>query len=950
MAFRALDGEPPGSADGFGWGHHRRGRMRESSLIGDLFAEGNGPPVSNSRSMLTLIALSVLTSRPVAANDSLLQGWNDVPNDAKTRMYWRVFGPAWDKQNIDRQLQIVKKAGVGGVMTYFMYPFALDEPGKWHNQVFDSPEFLANMDYAIKRANQLGLRFGVCGSTGWPFGGSKVSLADSAQMLKKVEGVAKGGKLELAKPLSPSAGDRLIAIFQNGKLVKEPTDGPVVTFVQSPTRMQVKRASLGNEGLVVDHLNEGALDRYLKSTVEPMLQGNIGKVESIFSDSLEVYRENWTHDFPEEFEKLRGYDLIPELNSLFDDKNPDSGKLRQDFWRTVAELAETRYVKKLNDWSHQHKLQTELQPYGTPPLPMTSSAYIDMPTAEHYEWRGFNVCRYVSSAAHQEGKNVIGSEAWTWGAIPNRLTDTLSDLKLMSDMSFLSGVNDITGVDFPYSPAAAGIPGWLPYYGPSIGENNPQWAVFPELVKYLNRCSWMLRQGKPAAKVAVYLPIEDGMAKGGTEQLLLDFAVRDHFVTGPLTSEFGLKKAMTHRSDLVEALNREAIGFDGLDFWSLNQLGKVVRSADHTELSVGSMSYKVVVLPRIESIDLKSLKKLEAFWKAGGTLVATGLLPSKASGKGAASDDFEVRGIIGRIFSLEASLVPKRTGTGWAYYLPGDADLFLLGYLGVSQAHLICKDISPSVVRRDLKDGEIYFVANPTDAPVDYSLEPVPNRRALETWNPLTGKRTRVVGRLLNSRLPARGSQFIVARDHFTTSDNPPAGPPHFGPFPLKQELDTIGSDWTLRFVGPDAPPVQHLKDPVYWEGLADCVKFSGEGIYSTEFNAVVKPITLRLPPVHHAAWVTVNGKQAGSVWLPPYELDISKFVKQGVNRLEIHVFSSMANRFIGLPDMDIAALRAKYGGRFSAPEEKQLMKGPEHAGIEGPVLGYVTVQSTLRP
>jgi len=675
----------------------------------------------------------------------------------------------------------------------------------------------------------------------------------------------------------------------------------------------------------------------LKSTIEPMLKTSPGKIESIFSDSLEVYRQNWTHDFPEQFKKLRGYDLIPRLLDLFDDKSADAAGLRQDFWQTVAELSEQRYVKRLYDWAHENGLQTELQPYGTPPLPMTSSAFIDMPTGEHYEWRGFNVCRYVASAAHQEGKNIVGSEAWTWGAIPNRLTDSLSDLKLMSDMHFLSGVNDITGVDYPYSPASAGIPGWLPYYGPSLNENNPQWAVFPDLVKYLNRCSWMLRQGKPAAKVAVYLPIEDGMAKGGTEQLLLDFAVRDHFVTGPLTSEFGLEKAMHHRSDLVETLMKEAIGFDGLDFWSLNKLGKIHNSEGHSELEVGTASYRVVVIPRIESIDLSALRLIEQFCQKGGIVAATGVLPHRANGMSGPAADSEVQAIVKRLFPAASGTEYKRVGEGVSYFLPTDADLYVLRDMEVSQARISTGTGLLGVVRRDIPDGEIYFVSNPTDAAVDYSLQPLPKRKNLEMWNPLTGEIHTVAGQLVNSRLPARGSMFIVARGESAKAAIAPTG---FG-FESQANTQTLDGDWQLSFLGPDAPGTHVVAKPTYWETLPGCDKFSGSGIYIKKFQLANWPRTraiLSLPEVHDAAEIVLNGKKAGFVWLPPYQLDVSKFLRDGVNKLEIHVYSSMANRFIALPDMDMAGLRKKYGGRFSAPEEKQLMKGPEHAGIDGQV------------
>src|SRR5205085_12315374 len=115
-------------------------------------------------------------------------------------------------------------------------------------------------------------------------------------------------------------------------------------------------------------------------------------------------------------------------------------------------------------------------------------------------------------------------------------------------------MNELTGVDFPYSPRAVGAPGWQPYYGPTMNQNNPQWPYFHSLVEYINRCQWMLRQGKPVADVALYLPVEDKFAHGPVEQMILDFHLRDHFVTGETTGEFGLANSFNHHSELIHTL------------------------------------------------------------------------------------------------------------------------------------------------------------------------------------------------------------------------------------------------------------------------------------------------------------------------------------------------------------------------------------------------------------
>jgi len=216
----------------------------------------------------------------------------------------------------------------------------------------------------------------------------------------------------------------------------------------------------------------------------------IGKrgLQNILNDSYEAGYQNWTDDILEQFKTRRGYDLPPRLPQLFDDAAPAARGLRFDLWRTLAELTEERFTRTLGDWCRRHSVELEMEPYGQPPNPMTAALHISIPTGEHYEWKGFAVQRYVASMAHIAGRRVVGAEAWTWAGLPNRLGDSLSDIKLVSDMTFLVGANDLTGVDFPYSPESAGAPGWMPYYGPVMGPANPQWRFFPALVAYLDRC------------------------------------------------------------------------------------------------------------------------------------------------------------------------------------------------------------------------------------------------------------------------------------------------------------------------------------------------------------------------------------------------------------------------------------------------------------------------------
>ena len=167
-------------------------------------------------------------------------------------MYWRVFGPAWTRPEIDRQLAVMKAAGLGGMTVYFLYPVALDDPDKGIvNQRFGSAEFLDTFAYAARKAGSLGLRFSVNGGTGWPFGGPTVGPEDAAQRLREVR-AARGG--DPGPVLSLGKDESLVAAFVDGLdvsaearrgLLAAPLAGELRAYVRGPAGMLVKRPANG---------------------------------------------------------------------------------------------------------------------------------------------------------------------------------------------------------------------------------------------------------------------------------------------------------------------------------------------------------------------------------------------------------------------------------------------------------------------------------------------------------------------------------------------------------------------------------------------------------------------------------------------------------------------------------------------------------------------------------
>jgi hypothetical protein len=56
----------------------------------------------------------------------------------------------------------------------------------------------------------------------------------------------------------------------------------------------------------------------------------------------------------------------------------------------------------------------------------------------------------------------------------------------------------------------------------------------------------------------------------------------------------------------------------------------------------------------------------------------------------------------------------------------------------------------------------------------------------------------------------------------------------------------------------------------------------------------------LQIDTIYDIATIKVNGIDCGTLWTQPYELDITKAIKTGENKIEIAVTNTWHNRLIG--------------------------------------------------
>src|SRR5437879_13633544 len=97
----------------------------------------------NRRGFLGILAAAAVPSRPAPdpAPDIGTRGFGDVPNVPRLRMHWYIFGPAWTAPEARRQLELMAKANVGGVLIFPTYPIVPDDSAYGiRNEKYLSPQ------------------------------------------------------------------------------------------------------------------------------------------------------------------------------------------------------------------------------------------------------------------------------------------------------------------------------------------------------------------------------------------------------------------------------------------------------------------------------------------------------------------------------------------------------------------------------------------------------------------------------------------------------------------------------------------------------------------------------------------------------------------------------------------------------------------------------------------
>lgn len=705
----------------------------------------------------------------------------------------------------------------------------------------------------------------------------------------------------------------------------------------------------GAAGSILNHMDAVAVRKYLDrmdAAIEAKLGPLSGHLRSFFVDSMELEGNNWGPDFAAEFKKRRGYDIMPwlpftmfkvgRLGSVLDynfgvkkegEFAEQVNRARFDFELTKAELYHERFTAVYADWCRDNGVKSRMQGYGRGFFPLETSLLLDIPEGESWttnylrhrlgeemgdedyrRGRGYlMIDKYVSSAAHLQGKRLVSSEEMT--NTYKVFTTSLEFLKMGSDMAAFSGITHSVWHGFNYSPQDAPYPGWI-QYGSYYNENNTWWPYF----KYLN--DYRARMCSILQNVDMY-----------TDMCILPANYDLWAELGVQTDPFPEKLNVPYTSLIWEAIHKCGGGADYVTEIVLKDA--VIRNG---KICYGPKQYGVIFLPEVKSVSPELIAKLTEFVKTGGRVFCVGCAPSKSLGL----HNYEERDA--QIADMMAEL--EKSSNFVVLDKPEDGR-YLEWYQDVMAQYNLPHAISIETPDRYLLQNryigddksEYYFFSNvnltkTVESDIVFPRSVTSGKNAW-IYDPSTGQRYRIKldGGRFHLKLGPVETYFIVF--------NKEKGGQMWSPLPTSgaASRELLGWDLSLHHTHLDWVKEDKMQSLVDLKDT-EWKNFMGDVTYKTtiKLNAANMPRYINLGKVAEIAELTVNGVNCGVSWFGNRVFDLKDVLHEGENTIEVKVTTLMGNYITTLPDEPNPAAK-----RFLHRRNQPLVP----SGLIGPVMLY---------
>jgi hypothetical protein len=681
--------------------------------------------------------LSDPTAEEVAA------GFASPPAEYSMTFYWGWDGPVTEEV-IARDLDQYKASNVRCVTVEAGYNMAAK---------YLSEDWFKLMKLTVEQARQRGMHVWIVDEGKYPsgFAGGKFSEERPdlrMQTFRIAEQVAAEPNQSITRDLAPNTicvlavneadGTVKVLDIDDGKLSWTPPAGKwQVQIVEQQFRTSATR-SVNNPKVgakdathsLCDYLNPEAVRQFIAWTHEqykPWVGDEFGRTILGFrGDEPDYGIVPWTGGIVEEFQKRKGYDVRPYLPAFIARRGTvltDAQKRASaDYWDVWSSLFEASFFKQQGDWcaannveylvhlNHEDQMVSLARSEGDffrcmRPVQMPG---VDAIWDQIWPDKVSDYPKYASSAAHLFGR----PRSFTESFAAYKPAPDANQAEWVLNQQLVRGLNMVEVMWIPASTSGtSGMRGWLAD------------KRFPAIAKYLNRVCYVLSQGRPTARIALYHPT--------------------------MSMWLGDEEANDSALSIMQQLLEHQRDFDVVDDRSIASVLKL----EGKELkNLSGQGYAAVIIPSVTAMSKAAMDQLEAFAEAGGKVIFLGRTPTMVVekaffGAGAPAD------------------------LGWAMHEPSgkltDAVLAAL-----PDPDVALEQSCPVVkyTHRRLKDAHVYFFFNEA-AQAQSCKATLAGGAQVQVWNAATGAIEKMEGMSagngkvsVNLPLEPWGTRLLVIR------------------------------------------------------------------------------------------------------------------------------------------------------------------------------------------
>jgi hypothetical protein len=636
---------------------------------------------------------------------------------------------SWPDEPRDQDALIVQlsRQGFGGVVCNVSFDDYLQSDAKWRS-----------FQRAVTEAKKAGWSLWLYDERGYPSGnaGGQVLRGHpgwEAQGLLVADATTSGAPVDLAVPPGtvmlaaafPSV-HRTIQVagkldltnqVRNGRLRWSPPPGRWQVLVLTLSRLYEGTHAEGNLAEKMPYINLLSADptkRFLELTHQnyaDRIGSDLGRdfvatftdepsLMSLFLRRMPYRVLPWAPEFAAEFQKRRGYAVESILPELVLDAGDLGRKHRYDFWLTVGELVSENFFGQIQTWCRKHNLASgghllmeeslgaHVPLYGdflrcarrldAPSIDCLSSLPPEVP------WQ---IARLLASAAELEGKSIV-------------MCETSDHVQRYRPSGDLRPVRDVTEAEIRGTCnrlMVGGVNCITSYYSyAGLSDDSIR-----RLNEWVGRCSTMLRGGHQVADVALLYPIESVWPR----------FVPSHEWTRDAHEATKVETIFQTAMDNLFRAHREFTIVDS----------RAIRESEPNDdtLEHGTLRWRVVVLPEVDTLPLAAWEKLAGFVRGGGVVVAIGALPRNSEAEFPSS---RVQALSREIFGEgEKGLraVSNAAGGGGIVIPAGSEALLPMVLDGVLEADLTVEGAASPLrsTHRRIEGRDDYFLINDSPRP-----------------------------------------------------------------------------------------------------------------------------------------------------------------------------------------------------------------------------------------